>query len=392
MNINFSIEKLDELSLYSNDELNIIAKQLFVEWFTRKYKHSDISDQLIQHQNKIRLDFQENFSNIKNELEHLSKTTKDVFGLSKTSQKRGEIMENKVIEYFEQTYKNYTINRTNHIPHNGDAEVILSDETKILLEIKNYTTTVDTKEIEKLKYDMEFCNVKYSLFLSIQSGIVGKKNIDIERFFINDLDHYIVYISNISDEYNKIQAGISIIETLIKINKMTKNINTDYIEEKLKNSIKEISYIYDIISSLTKQYKNMESRIKDNLDDYYNLIREQELNIKNKINEIWKNIDITDLLEYHELDTMILDDKDHECNNILLKISDIFNKYKIKVISKSDTLFLMSNNGELKLFNKKIEISFDNPRIVIRFISKTNNDINYNLLIGILNLIKIRNI
>jgi hypothetical protein len=376
MNISFNIDNHDELSMYNNQELNLIAKQLFYEWFSRKYKTSDLSDQLIQHQNKISLDFNEKFSTIKNELDNLSKTTKDIFGLAKTSQKRGEILEHKIFDYFENNIKHYTVNKTNHIPHHADAELILNNN-KYLLEIKNYNTTVDTKEIEKLKFDMEYCNIKYALFLSVQSSIVGKKTIDIEQFNNNN---YIVYVSYILDEPHKIDSGLSILEILSRLN------SKNNIDDIVLNSMKEISFISDVITSLRKQYNSMESKIKEQLNDFYVNIRENELLIKNKINLIWKNININDTIEYLPFDNILINNK----NNLeLIKLFDIFTKFNIKLIAQNDSSYLLSHNIELKLFNKKIEIHFTNPKITIKFLNNINNDENYDFLISLLNLKKI---
>lgn len=41
------------------------------------------------------------------------------------------------------------------IPHSGDAWLILSDNKIVMIETKNYTSTINKSEIEKMEYDMK---------------------------------------------------------------------------------------------------------------------------------------------------------------------------------------------------------------------------------------------
>jgi hypothetical protein len=381
-----------DLSLYPNinnftsNELGVISKQLFHEWYMKKYSNmgSDISSQLENSNNKIRLDIDEKISSLKLDINNLNNVTRDVFGLSKTSQKRGEIIENKIYELFENNYQNYSYKKTNHLPHSGDAILASPSLEKYLIEIKNYQTSVDQKEINKLKYDMEYTNIQYGLFLSIQSGIVGKKSIDIEKFIKDGKEFYIVFISYVFDEVHKIDSGICILETLTKYKKINKNILFD---NKLSDVIKEISCISDVVTSLRKEYQIMERKMKDNIDDFYIIIRENELQIKHKINELCKEIINEDIIEYEDFDIVKNKYIKTNCYLILNRLIDILETYKYKLSVKDDNIYYISKNeniAELKLFVKKIDIICYNPKLTLSFINKEVTDIDYKFFEGIL--------
>lgn len=130
---------------YNKDELEIIAKNLFLDWYEYK-KNNDYEAY-----------------QIKESVQQLQQITKDIFGFSKISQKRGEIGENMIYTIFQNDYQNFSFEKTNHVSHSADAIVTTPNNDKFLLEIKNYQNVIDQKEIEKLKYDMEYTNINFSI-------------------------------------------------------------------------------------------------------------------------------------------------------------------------------------------------------------------------------------
>jgi hypothetical protein len=374
---------------YSKEEIEIIAKNLLLDWCDYKKKNDYETYQ------------------IKESIQQLQQVTKDIFGLSKTSQKRGEIGENMIYNIFQNDYQNYSFEKTNHVPHSADAIVTTPNSDKFLLEIKNYQNVIDQKEINKLKYDMEYTNINYALFISIQSGIVGKKTIDIEKFIINnnsnnssvvsensyqtsiiseDSKKYsrvctIVYCSYIFEEPHKLHSCITLLESLIKI----KNENYNYFKDEIIETIKDITEIYDIIKNLNSQYLIVENNIKEQLSNFYLIIRDYQIKIKNKINKISKKIDD---MKYITSDEFIDNFNESECILQINKINDIIIDNDLKIIKKDDSSWIIviaiSNNtkniGEIKKFKSKIEVSIYNPNICIKFLSKDKSDENYILL------------
>jgi hypothetical protein len=360
---------------YTKEEIEIIAKNLLLDWCDYKKKNDYETYQ------------------IKESIQQLQQVTKDIFGLSKTSQKRGEIGENMIYSIFQNDYQNYSFEKTNHISHSADAIITTPNNDKFLLEIKNYQNVIDQKEIIKLKYDMEYTNINHALLISIQSGIVGKKTIDIEKFIINKSDSLdsrdslrvctIVYCSYVFEEPHKLHSCITLLESLIKI----KVENYNYIKDEIIETIKDITDIYDIIKNLNSQYLIVENNIKDQLSNFYLIIRDYQIKIKDKINKISKKID--DMI-YISSDEFIDNFTDSECILQVNKINDIIIANNLKIIKKDDSTWIIaiSNDtkhiGEIKKFKFKIEVSIYNPNICIKFLSKDKSDENYILLNSII--------
>jgi len=352
---------------YSKEEIEIIAKNLLLDWCDYKTKNDYETYQ------------------IKESIQQLQQVTKDVFGLSKTSQKRGEISENMIYTIFQNDYQNYSFEKTNHVSHSADAIVTTHNNDKFLLEIKNYQNVVDQKEIIKLKYDMEYTNINYALLISIQSGIVGKKTIDIEKFIINNKEQTIVYCSYIFDEPHKLHSCITLLESLMKI----KLENYNYFKDEIIETIKDITEIYDIIKNLNSQYLIVENNIKEQLSNFYLIIRDYQIKIKDKINKISKKIDD---MKYISSEEFIDNFNESECILQVNKINDLIIANNLKIIKKDDSSWIISilifndnkNIGEIKKFKSKIEVSIYNPNICLKFLSKDKSDDNYILLNSII--------
>lgn len=348
---------------YNKDDLEIIAKNLFLDWYEYKQNNNYESYQMNE------------------SIKQLQQVTKDIFGFSKISQKRGEIGENMIYTIFQNDYQNYSLEKTNHVSHSADAIIITPNNDKFLLEIKNYQNVVDQREIIKLKNDMENTNINYALFISIQSGIVGKKTIDIEKFIKNDKEYIIVFCSYIFDEPHKLHSSITLLESLIKI----KSEKYNYIKDDIIETIKEITEIYDLVQNLNSQYLLIENNIKDQLSNFYIIIRDYQLKIKDKINKISKKIEDTIYINSEEF---INNFNDNECILQIYKINDLLKSNNLKIINKDDISWFISNDtkniGEIKKFKSKVEISLYNPNICLKFLSKDKSDENYILLNNII--------
>ena len=61
----------------------------------------------------------------------------------------------------------------NVVPVDIDPLILLTlpDNMKIILEIKNYTNTVNRDEITKLEYDMKYNNINWAIMTSFNSNL-----------------------------------------------------------------------------------------------------------------------------------------------------------------------------------------------------------------------------
>jgi hypothetical protein len=97
---------------------------------------------------------------------------------SKLSCSKGSSREDIVMDIIIDKFNNFIVENTSKKHHSGDIQVKLPSGNKIIIEVKNYNKTIDQDQIDKLKFDMKFNNIKGALFVSLNSGIVGKKNLN----------------------------------------------------------------------------------------------------------------------------------------------------------------------------------------------------------------------
>jgi len=130
---------------------------------------------------------------------------------SKTSSRKGDISENKLLPILSQIFP------SDEVVHNGsgkqahccDYTVIRNTGKNILVENKDYAVNIGPDNIKKFIDDIERNNA-HGIFLSQNSGISGKENykIDIHK------NNVLVYLHNVNYEPGKIKAAIEIIDQL----------------------------------------------------------------------------------------------------------------------------------------------------------------------------------
>ena len=141
----------------------------------------------------------------------LKQTINDHILSSKTSSRKGDISEHKLLPILNQIFP------TEDIVHNGsgkqshccDYSIIRSSNKNILIENKDYICNIGPDNIKKFLDDIERNN-SHGIFISQQSGISGKENykIDIHK------DNVLVYLHNVNYDSSKIRAAVEIIDRL----------------------------------------------------------------------------------------------------------------------------------------------------------------------------------
>ena len=139
---------------------------------------------------------QENLDDIKKKLER-----------SKVSQKIGKETETKYIELLTQFFDGYEIIDMSSTPKSADIKITHPHKPSLLLEIKNYSESVPTKEITKFVDDIRK-NQCHGILISSYSGIYTKKD---WTFDIIDDSFIVVYLSNVNFDILKIKGGVQMI-------------------------------------------------------------------------------------------------------------------------------------------------------------------------------------
>jgi hypothetical protein len=297
-------------------------------------------------------DNQNNY-NLSNKIELLEESLNKLIGLSTNSNKKGNIAECILEDIITNRYSDIIYEKKNHIPHSGDGWIYLSNNKIIMIESKNYNSTINKDEIEKLQNDMIFNNIKWAVMISFNSNIQGMKELDIHSFNNNNQLYFIIMISNLISDIHKLDLGLQIIKTLI-IN-FDKPNKFPWITDNIKKNLFELNNIIENQSIIRENYYNMEKDINKILSNFYISLRNYQYEIDKKINELIKNINNT-------MDNAI--DINNVYNNIINKYSNkkIFyiinriidfsrnNKWYLSEIS--DKEYDINNNfGKIKIYN-----------------------------------------
>ena len=275
-------------------------------------------------------------------------------GKTKTSQSKGAIAENFIEDTLVKEFPNDTVDRCSGTAHEADMQLLSTEHPKIIIESKNYTSVVQSKEIDKLKKDMETTNIQFGLFISLNSKITGKKHMEIERFD----DKLIMYISNIGFNRDFITMSVKTMIQISKIvNQQETSISKELIADKISNVIMGLQKLSDISASLSRTRSALqeeECNIRNSLDNIHAAYINNEADIKRIINQIEKEINT-------ELCT--ISDINYECSNNIEKIvSDVDEKKQplvrnivTQLIANGYTLDLNKEDGLYDILKNKTQ-------------------------------------
>ena len=155
----------------------------------------------------------------------------------------------------------------------SDFQIKIMNKVKeilLLIEVKNYSTKIATKEVNKFYRDIEVSGADCGLFISINSDITGiSETIQIVEH--NNINIIFLHLNLIVDKENIIYTLIDILINLVK-----QTITIDYLKlkiENLNNSIKLLKLIRDEFDELQTSMMK-----KINVINTYLIIVEKDLN------------------------------------------------------------------------------------------------------------------
>jgi hypothetical protein len=330
-------------------------------------------------------------------LDNLSDILEKFLGLSNNSNKKGEITEDIIYQILTTKYKDLSYEKTRHIPHSGDGILMFPNKLKTLVEIKNYTSTVKKEEIDKFEYDLKFNNINFGLFISLKSSIQGHSQLSYQKMIHNNKEYHMIFVSHVSNEMSKIDSAMLVLNRLFELNNNEINkTKLDYIQNQINTHFKELIKVSEKTSFLKDQYLSMESNIKDNLNNYYIILRDYQYEIDKKINQIWfkMNNDFgkaeEELLKQTIYDNILESYQDDKSLHILTRIFDILKNQGINIKIINEKSWILSKKeeeiGEIKKTKSKTIISLNNPNIDLIFIRNKDdeNDLNIKFLTQLL--------
>lgn len=359
INININIEDFPLLKDIKDEELNnILLKLLKTGYnihFPVKIDNIKIEDNLLY-----------------NKINDLESSLNKLIGISSNSQKKGNFAENVLEDIFETRYGDIKFEKKNYTPHSGDAWLYLPDNSIIILESKNYTTTVNKDEIIKLQNDMITNHIKWAILASFNSQIQGMKELDYHTFTHNKETYSILTVSNLSSDIHKLDLILQIIRKLMLCS--TTN-NYNIIIKDINENLLELDKIIQKNYMLRDSYINMEKDIQKSLSTHYNILRDYQYDIEKKINSIINKMSIK---EENEIDKLLKENKDKKIFPILSRLCDIITNKKWTISNDK----IMNNDvciGIIKIQIKKIVINIVENDIIINLNLGNEKEIKKNL-------------
>ena len=304
-------------------------------------------------------------------IEQLELNLNKLIGISSNSSKKGAFAENILEEIFNNRYGDMIYEKKQTIAHSGDAWIYLPDNNIIMLESKNYTTTINKDEIIKFQYDMVHNHIKYGLLLSFNSMIQGMKEFDILTFIHNNEKYSIITISYLINDIHKLDIGLQIIRKIII--SFTHNNNYDIVINNISENLNELNLLIQQNYLLRDNFYNMEQNINKLLSTFHTNLRNYQYDIDKKINNIISNI--IKINDETKKNSHYLNDNNVEQNLIINK----YKNYKvysfiIKIIdvciNKKWNIFMSTNNNEIIIHNIGI-IKIQQKKIILTILSNS---------------------
>ncbi len=291
---------------------------------------------------------------ISDKITSLESNLSKLIGLSSNSSKKGLIAENMLEELFSIRYGDIKFERKSATPHSGDAWLYLPDNKIIMLESKNYVSTINKDEIIKMQNDMITHNIKWGIFVSFNSNIQGMREMDFHTFTHNKQSYYVIMVSNLSCEYHKLDISLQIIRKLIT--NFDDVLQFPWVVNDINSSLNELLSIIQKNYIIRDNYYIMEKEINKLLSNYYILLRDHQYDVETKINEI-----INKLKNTIKIDSTISPNinimnkyKDKKCYPLLIKILDVSTKKKW-IMKEENGDFIINNNDDKKIATIKIQ-------------------------------------
>ena len=258
----------------------------------------------------------------------------------------------------------------------------------IMIEVKNYTRTVPTKEIEKFRRDVSVNkNIIGGIFISIGSAITSKGLISFENLWTDQ--PLLIYLA--TDDKDIINDSVRLVENYVD-KQMTKNLK----KERLYTIFSAISDHNNQLLLATKLIAETKIVIIKNLDNVQQLVNTTEMNIRRLLREsstvLLEQVQpsVSDLINIDNLDKIaigVLHDNVYEefLRSILLYISDTITliiKYnKKEIIFMDDVVCKVKPLKTKMILSLKVEhpipipinASYKNNWVIFDIVKKTMN-------------------
>lgn len=295
-------------------------------------------------------------SKINEKIEPLSDSLSKLLGLQTASSKKGELGENILQHAFTTRYGDILYEDKSGIAHSGDAWVHLPDNKLIMIESKNYTTTIGKPEVEKMEYDMKHNNIRFCLFLSLNANIQGFKDMDFHTFNHNSEPYFAIMVSNLSNNISKLDLAFSMMRKIIEMFNQPEKF--PWIQKKIYEGLNKVNEITTKNYILRDNFYLLEKTINSSLDSYHKTLRDYQYELEELIKSLIGNINSTmkESIEIKKsVKDLMLPHKSKKIYAVVSHIGDVIEKKKWDVKINGENKYELYNKGE-KIGNFEIQL------------------------------------
>jgi hypothetical protein len=311
----------------------------------------------------------------------------------KSSKKIGDEGEDTFI-LLSETFKDfagYKLEKKAHQAHKGDIHLFFKD-FNVLVDLKNYSGSVQKKELEKIEHDLSINDtMDFAWLISYDSNVSDWNRFPIMYKWIvteNGLK-CIIIVNNLNANKNPVDVLRNVWSITFELNKMMNKTKVeekdvqdmqerDYnVVQKIKTAQKRLSELRRSVMSMSQITKDIENDIVDALSLLSNEMIKNESEKNVKIKEWWDlNIEIDDNSDNKLTSTEIWnrfkkDNKEYVDDNKLL-IDDFKNYVKVFIdvdkynekSKKGSIEFIGFKIKEVLLVSQPIEIEINIPTVV----------------------------
>ena len=334
----------------------------------------------------------------------------------KSSKKIGDEGEDAFV-LMSETFKDfpgYKLEKKAHQAHKGDIHLFFKD-FNVLVDLKNYSGSVQKKEIEKIEHDLSINNtMDFAWLISYDSNVSDWNRFPIMyKWIVTDIGlKCVIIVNNLNANKNPVdvlrnvwsitnELQKMICKTKVEEKDMQDTIERDYnVVQKIKTAQKRISELRRSVMGMSQITKDIENDIVDALSLLSNEIMKSETDKNIKIKEWWEqNIEpdenIEKTLSSTEIWTRFKKDNKEYVDEHKLLIDDFKNYVKIFIdvdkynekSKKGSIEFIGFKFKEILLVSEPMKIELNVPNIiekkkkVIKNKLKTSDNYNNNNVI-----------
>jgi hypothetical protein len=205
------------------------------------------------------------------------------------------------------------------------------------------------------------CNIKWGIFISWNSNIIEKKEFDIEFFHDKGNLYYIVYVSNLSYDVDRLDLAIQLVRKLIVLNNEKE---VSWIQTAIETELEQLNTVISKNYQLRMWFDELNTSICNSSNKFYIKMRDYMFEMEQIVKTIVERIKNT-TSQAINTDINIYNlylEKYHDNKKIfpvLSNLLDIFKEFNI-IINETDTLTCNDVNiGNIKVMGKKITVYWD---------------------------------